>query len=102
VYHAAIPKPKANGLAVASMVIGIIGMVMYLTFILAVIGAIACILALIFGMVSKGQIDQAAGTQGGRGFAITGIVLGWVGVGFLLLFLLFFGGLLGCGALVSS
>jgi len=39
------------------------------------------ILALVFGYISRRQIDQSGGTQGGRGFAITGIILGWVGIG---------------------
>ena len=43
------------------------------------------ILAVVFGYVSKSQIDRSAGTQTGRGLAIAGIVLGWVGVGVALL-----------------
>ncbi len=41
---------------------------------------IGSILALVFGYVAKGQIDGSQGTQTGRGMAIAGIVLGWVGV----------------------
>jgi len=47
------------------------------------------ILALVFGYVAKGQIDGSGGRQGGRGLAIAGIVLGWVGIGFLALVILF-------------
>jgi hypothetical protein len=72
---AAVPIPKStNGLAIASMVLGILW-----------IYWLGSILALIFGYVAKGQIDQSAGRQGGRGMAIAGIVLGWVGVGVLAL-----------------
>jgi hypothetical protein len=39
------------------------------------------ILALVFGYVGRRQIDESGGTQGGRGMAIAGIVLGWVWVG---------------------
>ena len=70
---AAVPKPT-NGLAIASMVLGILWVYW-----------IGSILALIFGYVAKGQIDAAGGAQGGRGMAIAGIVLGWVGIGMLLL-----------------
>ena len=70
---AASPK-STNGLAIASMVLGILWVYW-----------VGSILALIFGYVAKGQIDAAGGTQGGRGMAIAGIVLGWVGVGVLLL-----------------
>jgi hypothetical protein len=38
--------------------------------------------------VAKGQIDHSHGTQSGRGMAVAGIVLGWVGVGFFVLFIL--------------
>jgi hypothetical protein len=63
-----------NGLAIASMVLGIVWVYW-----------IGSILALIFGYIAKGQINQSAGRQGGKGMAIAGIVLGWVGIGFLLL-----------------
>ena len=49
---------------------------------------IGSILALIFGYVAKGQIDKSQGAQGGRGMAIAGIVLGWVGVGVLVIVLI--------------
>ncbi len=65
-------SPPANGLAIASMVLGIAGLV-----VLFVIGAI---LALIFGYIAKGQIDRSGGVQGGRGMAIAGIVMGWIGL----------------------
>jgi len=71
---AAPVQKSTNGLAVASMVVGIVW-----------IYWIGSILALIFGYIAKGQIDQSQGRQGGRGMAIAGIVLGWVGIGFLLL-----------------
>jgi hypothetical protein len=72
---AAVPTPKStNGLAIASMVLGIVW-----------IYWLGSILALIFGYVAKGQIDRSEGRQGGRGMAIAGIVLGWVGVGMIVL-----------------
>jgi Domain of unknown function (DUF4190) len=68
------PQPRAavNGMAIASMVLGILW-----------IYWIGSVLALIFGYVAKGQIRE--GAQTGGGMATAGIVLGWVGVGFLLL-----------------
>lgn len=35
--------------------------------------------------MAKNQIDHSNGTQGGRGMAIAAIVLGWIGVGTLIL-----------------
>ena len=61
-----------NGMAVASLVLGILWLYW-----------VGSILALVFGYVAKGQIDASGGTQGGRGLAVAGIVLGWVGVGVL-------------------
>lgn len=46
---------------------------------------IGAILALVFGYIAKDQIDKSAGRQTGRGMAIAGIVLGWVGVSVVLL-----------------
>lgn len=90
-YPVPVVQRKTNGMAIASMVLGILWLYW-----------IGSILALIFGMVAKSQIDSSGGTQDGRGMAIAGIVLGWVGVGILLLFLVFFGGIAGCGAISAS
>lgn len=84
-------QPKPNGFAIASLVLGILWVYW-----------IGSILALIFGIVGKNQIDKSNGMQSGRGMAVAGIVLGWVGIGILLAFILFFGGIAGCGALISS
>jgi hypothetical protein len=65
---------KTNGYAIASMVLGILWL-----------WWLGSILALVFGYIGKGQIDRSEGREAGRGMAIAGIVLGWVGVGFLLL-----------------
>lgn len=67
--------PGTNGLAVASLVLGIIWLYW-----------IGSLLAVIFGHVAKSQIDRSGGTQGGRGLATAGIVLGWVGLGILVVF----------------
>jgi Domain of unknown function (DUF4190) len=63
-----------NGMAVASLVLGIVWLFW-----------VGSILAVVFGYVGRGQIDRSGGTQSGRGLAIAGITLGWVGVGFLVL-----------------
>jgi hypothetical protein len=58
-----------NGLAVASLVLGILWL-----------GGIGAILAVIFGHSAKRQIAVSEGTQSGRGLAVAGLVLGWIGV----------------------
>ena len=62
-------EPRTNGMAVASLVLGILWF-----------WWIGSVLALIFGYVAKGEIDRSGGRQTGRGLAIAGIVLGWIGV----------------------
>jgi len=68
--------PGTNGLAIASMVLGILW-----------IYWIGSILALVLGYVAKGQIRRTG--EIGGGMATAGIVLGWVGVGVLALILFF-------------
>lgn len=70
-------QPKTNGLAVASLVLGILW-----------ICSIGSILAVIFGYMALKQIDQSQGREAGRGMAIAGIVLGWIGVAFLVLYII--------------
>jgi hypothetical protein len=43
-------------------------------------GIFGAILAVIFGNVALGRIDAAQGAEKGRGLAIAGIVLGWIGI----------------------
>jgi len=69
---------KTNGLAIASLVLGIVW-----------IYGIGSILALVFGYQAKKQIDASGGRESGRGMAIAGIVLGWIGVGLLVLVIIF-------------
>ena len=76
---AAAPKPPTNGKATASLVLGILG--------LAILYLIGPILALVFGHLAKNEIEASNGTQGGAGFATAGIVMGWIGIGIALLYL---------------
>jgi len=69
-------QAKTNGFAIASLVLGILW-----------IYWIGSILALVFGYIAKHQIEQSGGRETGAGMAIAGIVLGWIGIGLLLMFL---------------
>jgi hypothetical protein len=66
---------RTNGMAVASMVLGILW-----------IYWIGSILALVFGYIARSQIRERG--EGGSGMAVAGIVLGCVGIGILLLVIL--------------
>jgi hypothetical protein len=78
-YAAHYPPPSAgtNGFAIASLVLGILW-----------IWWLGSILALVFGYVGKNQIDRGGRVQGGRGLAVAGIVLGWIGVAILALLII--------------
>lgn len=75
-----VPAPPArrhtggptNGMAIASMVLGIFWA-----------GWIGSILAVVFGHVALKQIERT--DQGGRGMAVAGLVLGYLGLGILAL-----------------
>jgi hypothetical protein len=77
--YGAYPVRRTNGLAITSLILGILWLYWA-----------GSILALIFGYVALAQIRRAPADapQDGRGIAIAGIVLGWVGAGTLLLFVL--------------
>lgn len=66
------PVQKNNGLAIASLVCGIVGFI--------ILGIILGTLALIFGLVALNQISKSGGAQKGRGMAIAGVVLGPIDV----------------------
>jgi len=66
------PQVRTNGLAIASLVLGILWLYW-----------IGSILALVFGYIALHQIRRSNGWQEGRGIAVAGVVLGWVGVGVL-------------------
>lgn len=63
--------PGTNGMAIASLVLGIVWLYW-----------VGSVLALVFGYVAKSQIRQRHETGGGM--ATAGIVLGWIGVGTLI------------------
>jgi len=65
--------PKYNGLAVASLVLGILW-----------IYWVGAILAVVFGHIALRQIRGSEGAQTGRGMAIAGLVLGYIGLVILL------------------
>jgi hypothetical protein len=70
--HPASVSRPTNGMAIASMVLGILW-----------IYWIGSILALVFGYVALSQIKTR--NERGRGMAIAGVVLGWIAVGLGLL-----------------
>jgi hypothetical protein len=80
------PYPAArptNGMAVASLVLGALWLFW-----------IGSVLALVFGYLARGQMRRTG--EGGDGLALAGLILGWIGVGTLVLS--FVAGALGGGS----
>jgi hypothetical protein len=69
---------KLNGLALASMILSLV------PFLLPFIGAI---IAVVLGHVAQSQLRKDP-TMRGKGFALTGVTLGWIEVAIYLLLLM--------------
>lgn len=69
------PAPT-EGLAVASMVIGIVSLVLACGYGIGLLGSPA---ALVMGRISMKRIDRSNGQLGGRGMAQAGFILGIIG-----------------------
>ncbi|MBS0024751.1 DUF4190 domain-containing protein [Microbacterium paraoxydans] len=81
-YAPAPPRPT-SGLAITSLVCGLVAVVLFW----AVIPMLASIAAVITGHLALGQIRRTPGL-GGRGIAIAGLILGYVVIAGLLLTLI--------------
>jgi Domain of unknown function (DUF4190) len=66
---------RTDGLAIASLVTGILSLVCCVIFLGVVLGPAAAIM----GFISRGRITQSGGTLGGGGLAIGGLILGVLG-----------------------
>lgn len=77
-YMAAPAQVTVAGLAVASMVLGILW-----------IYWIGSILAIIFGHIAISQIKKSNGWKSGKGMAIAGLVLGYLGLASLIFVIIF-------------
>ena len=60
----------SNGMAIASLVLGVLGLV---------IGLLS-ILAIVFGYTARRNVERATGARTGSGLAAAGIALGWIGL----------------------
>ncbi len=70
-----------NGMAVASLVLGIVGIVFVWV---PLVDLVPAVLSMIFGFVAKNQISRHQ--QAGAGMANAGLVLGWVAIAIQLIF----------------
>ncbi|MEV5438237.1 DUF4190 domain-containing protein [Streptomyces sp. NPDC052682] len=90
----AMPMQPRNGMGTTGLVLGIIGVVCSVTFIMWFIGIILGILAIIFGAIGRGKANRGEATN--KGAATTGLVCGIVATVILpLLGLLLFASVMG-------
>lgn len=68
--------PPTNGLAIASMICGIVSVLMLLCY----LGALTGIPAVICGHMALKRIAESPVPQAGRGMAIAGLVTGYIGI----------------------
>jgi NADH:ubiquinone oxidoreductase subunit 5 (subunit L)/multisubunit Na+/H+ antiporter MnhA subunit len=64
------PARRTSGMAIASLVLGVLWMYW-----------LGSILALVFGYLAKREIRRSQNQLDGSGMATAGIVLGWIGIG---------------------
>jgi hypothetical protein len=83
------PAPQLGTWALVSMICGIVSIVILQT--------IVAVLAIVFGFIGLNEVKKSAGTVEGRGFALAGIITGFVAIGigvalvaFYILFYVFF------------
>ena len=70
---------KTNGLAIAALVCGIAGFILF----------IPAVLGIIFGFIARAQIKNSNGTQRGEGLALAGIIVGFAWLVVLVLIIVF-------------
>lgn len=81
------PAAKKQGMAVASMVLGIITILIFWIPVVGwFMGFVMGLLAIILGAVANSQANKRPDEYGGKGMAMTGLVLGIVALALMLLF----------------
>lgn len=73
---------QTNGLAITSLILGVVSLFLLLFSALPVMGilSVACgIGAFVCGLIGMKKIDSSNGAQGGKGIAIAGVVCGLIG-----------------------
>ena len=76
--------PVTNGLAIASMICGILSLILFCF----CGGLFLGIPALICGHLSLNQLNAPGNSQQGRGMAIAGLICGYLGIAFLIIMML--------------
>ena len=67
------PPPKTNGMAIASLVLSLVGLVPCFWFL-----PVPALLGVIFGHVAMSQLKKAGPAAKGKGLAVAGLIIGYV------------------------
>jgi len=70
----AYARPRTDGLAIASLICGIVGIVCFVICLGVILGPVAAIM----GYISRQRIASSSGTLAGGGLALAGLILGVV------------------------
>ena len=81
-YYPGPMAPANSGFAIASLICSILGFIGF--------AGIGSILGVVFGHMAIREIDRSNGRTQGRGMAQAGLILGYIGVGIIVLVVLFF------------
>ena len=73
-------QKKTAGIAITSLVLGIVGL---LTIWLCGLGVLCAIPAVICGHIGYARVKQSAGALAGRGLAMAGLIMGYLSIGLL-------------------
>jgi hypothetical protein len=87
-----VAAPRNDGRAVAALICGILAVVLWLCY--AVPGLVLGPVAFFLGLSARRRIAVSGGTLSGGGFALAGMILGAVGFGLGIVYLLFFAGMI--------
>ena len=74
----AVAHARTSGLAIASLVTSILLFWFY---------GIGSILGIIFGHIARAEIKKSNGTLTGDGLALAGMIIGYIGIGLLVMFI---------------
>ncbi len=76
------PAPQLGTWALVSMICGVVSIVTLQT--------IVAILAIVFGFIGLNEVKKSAGRVEGRGFALAGIITGFVAIGLAVALIVFY------------
>lgn len=74
-------QPKTSGLAITSLVFGILALL------LCMIGPLFALPAIVCGHIAMSRVNRSGGMLTGKGLAIAGFIMGYVNLGLMLLLL---------------